>query len=89
MRTTREAETGAENPQWGAEGIGTGQGQKSRTKAGKTAQGGRPARLGLVPCAPSFAIETANAYRISGRNTNTPALGIRRRGTGAHREPEP
>ena len=55
----------------------------------------RPRRGPLCPpwgwyrALPAFAIETANAYHISGRTANTPALGIRRRGTGAHREPRP
>ena len=44
-----------------------------------------PAR-GLVPCAPSFAIEPLRPYRISGSTANTPAPGNDRKGTAAQRE---
>lgn len=89
VRTNRETETRAENPQRSAEGIETGQGQESRTKAGKTAQGAPAARLGPTPCASSFAIETVRPCRRLGRTASIPARGIHRRGTGAHREPRP
>ena len=59
---------------------------EERTKAGKTAQGTLYARLGLVPCASSFAIEPLRPYRKSDRTANTPAPGNGRKGTAAQKE---